>query len=113
MLQGLIFGIVQLKFLYKDKNDENVNESYRDDFGLVSGVHTQLCPTLCNSADCSPLGSSVPGILQTRIVEWVGFPAPGDLPDPGTEPMSLASPALAGVFFTTVPPGSDRVAFHP
>ena len=31
------------------------------------------------------------------------FPSPGDLPDPGTEPTSLASPSLAGRFFTTVP----------
>ena len=29
------------------------------------------------------------------------FPSAGDLPDPGTEPMSFASPALAGGFFTT------------
>ena len=36
---------------------------------------------------------------------WSGllFPAPGDLPDPGIEPMSPASPALAGRFFTTEP----------
>ena len=33
------------------------------------------------------------------------FPTPGDLPDPGTEPLSLASPALAGGFFTTASPG--------
>ena len=33
------------------------------------------------------------------------FPTPGDLPDPGNKLMSLASPALAGKFFTTVPPG--------
>ena len=32
------------------------------------------------------------------------FPTPGDLPDPGIEPMSLASPALTGRFFTE-PPG--------
>ena len=30
----------------------------------------QLCPTLCNPIDGSPLGSSVPGILQARILEW-------------------------------------------
>ena len=37
---------------------------------------------------------------------WSGlsFPSPGDHPDPGIEPTSLASPALAGRFFTTVPP---------
>ena len=33
------------------------------------------------------------------------FPPPGDLPDPGIEPMCLASPALAGGFFTTEPLG--------
>ena len=33
------------------------------------------------------------------------FPSPGDLPDPGTKPMSLRSPALTGRFFTPEPPG--------
>ena len=32
------------------------------------------------------------------------FPSPGDLPDPGIKPTSLASPALAGELLTTVPP---------
>ena len=38
---------------------------------------------------------------------WSGlpFPSPGDLPDTGTEPSPFASPALAGGFFTIVPPG--------
>ena len=31
----------------------------------------QLCLTLCDPVDGSPLGSSVPGILQARILEWV------------------------------------------
>ena len=31
----------------------------------------QSCPTLCDPRDGSPLGSSVPGILQARILEWV------------------------------------------
>ena len=55
-----------------------------------------------------PSGFSVHGISQARILEWMPFPPPGDcpyLPDPGIEPMSLASPALAGRFFTTEPPG--------
>ena len=37
------------------------------------------------------------------------FPSPGDLPDPGTEPRSLTSPALAGRFFTSEPPGSEAM----
>ena len=35
----------------------------------------QLCPTLCNPMDCSPLGSSVHGILQARIMEWDAIPS--------------------------------------
>ena len=40
-------------------------------------IHTfvaQLCPALCNPMNCSPLGSSVHGILQARILEWVAIP---------------------------------------
>ena len=33
----------------------------------------QSCPTLCDLIDRSPLGSSVPGILQARILEWVAI----------------------------------------
>ena len=36
------------------------------------------------------------------------FPSPGDLPDPGMEPMCLMSPALAGEFFTTSAASSGR-----
>ena len=50
---------------------------------------------------CSPPGSSVHGILQARILEWVACPPPGDLPDPGIKPTSLMSLELAGGFFTT------------
>ena len=34
---------------------------------------TQLCPTLCNLMDCNPPGSSVHGIRQTRILEWIAI----------------------------------------
>ena len=35
----------------------------------------QSCPTLCDPIDGSPPGSSVPGILQARIPEWVAISA--------------------------------------
>ena len=40
------------------------------------GPHSvaHLCPTLCDSMDCSPPGSSVHGILQARIPVWVAMP---------------------------------------
>ena len=59
----------------------------------------QLCLTLCDPMACSPPGSSVHGILQARILEWVAIIPPGNLPDLGIEARSLMSPALAGRFF--------------
>ena len=61
----------------------------------------QSYPTLCDPVDRSPPGSSVHGILQARILSGLPCPPPGDFPDPGIEPTSLMSPALAGRFFTT------------
>ena len=60
--------------------------------------------TLRSPMDCSPPGSSVHGISQARILEWVPFPLSEDLPDPGIEPVSPVSPVLAYGFFTTEPP---------
>ena len=37
-------------------------------------VHAHSCPTLCNPMDYSPPGSSIHGILQARILEWVAMP---------------------------------------
>ena len=44
---------------------------------------------------------SAHGLLQALTLSGLPFPTPGYLPDPGIEPMSLVSPALAGGFFTT------------
>ena len=35
----------------------------------------QSCPALCDHMDCNPPGSSVHGILQARILEWVALPS--------------------------------------
>ena len=59
----------------------------------------QSCLTLYNPKDCSPPGFSVHGILQGRII--LSMLSSRDLPDTGTEPASLISPELAGMFFTT------------
>ena len=51
---------------------------------MLHAKSLQLCPILCNPMDCSPPGSSVRGILQARILEWVaifscrGSSQPGD-----------------------------------
>ena len=48
----------------------------------------QSRPILFDPIDCSLPGSSVNGILQAGILEWAAMPSPGDLPDPGIEPVS-------------------------
>ena len=54
--------------------------------------------TLCDPMDCSPPASSVHGILQQEYWSGLSFLIPGDLPNPRVKP---ASPALAGIFFST------------
>ena len=82
---------------------------------LVKLKAAQSCLTLCNPMDYRLPDSSVHGILQARILEWVAMPSsgrssqpsppPGDLPGPGTEPAFLTSPALAGGSLPLVTPG--------
>ena len=58
--------------------------------GEQEALVAQSCPTLGDPLDCSPPGSSVHGISQARILEWVATCFSGDLSDPGVEPESLA-----------------------
>ena len=65
----------------------------------LSGVQLSASPWTVAHQACLSMGFP-------RQEYWSGlpFPPPGDLPDPGMEPMSPASTALAGRFLTTVPP---------
>ena len=80
---------------------------------MLTSLHHVLvapsCPTLCNSMDCSPPDFFIHEIFQTRILAWVAFSTPGDFPDPGIQAEFPVSPALAGRFFTTAPPGKAIV----
>ena len=60
----------------------------------------QSCPTLCDSTDCSPPGSSLCGILQARTLEWVAVLQQTFLTH-GSNLCLLSLSALAGGFFTT------------
>ena len=55
--------------------------------------------------DCSLPDTSVHGILQTRILEWVAIFSSGDIPDPGIE---HGSPALQADALTFEPPGKHN-----
>ena len=54
----------------------------------------QSCLTLYDPMDCSPPGSSVHGILQARILEWVAIPFSRGSSNPGIEPRFLPSDSL-------------------
>ena len=56
----------------------------------------QSCLTLCDPVDCSLPGSSVHGILQTGILEWVAIAFCRGSSDPGIEPRSPALWAFPG-----------------
>ena len=64
----------------------------------------QLCLTFCDRMNCSLPGFSVHEILQIRILEWVAVPSFCGSSQHRDQTLSLLSPALAGGFFTTVPP---------
>ena len=72
-------------------------------------MYAQSCLTFCIPMDCvahqAPLSMEL-----SRQEYWSGspFPAPGDHANPGMESLSLASPTLAGWFFTTAPPGKHH-----
>ena len=67
----------------------------------VSAKSLHSHPTLCVPANCSPPGFSVHVVLQKEYWSGLSCPPPGDLPDPGFEPTSLKTPALAGKLFIT------------
>ena len=54
--------------------------------------------------DCSPPGSSVHGMCQERILEWIAIFSSKNLPDPDVELVSPEFPALMGGFFTLETP---------
>ena len=62
----------------------------------------QSCPTLWDPMDCGSPCSSVHGILQARILEWVAIPSLGDLPHSGIEPRF---PVLQANSLLSEPPG--------
>ena len=72
-----------------------------NDITLCFMLVTQSCLTLCDPMDYSLPSSSVHGILQARIQEWVAFPSPEDLPYPGIEP---GSPTLQADSSPSEPP---------
>ena len=79
---------------------------------MLTLVVEYVCACSAVSDSLQPHGLQPPSLLCQWDFPWqkywsgLPFPSPGDLPDPGIKPTSPVSPALAGRFFTTEPPGS-------
>ena len=71
----------------------------------------QSCPTLCDPVDCSLPASLSMGFSRQENWSSLPFPTPRNPPDLGIKSSPLESPALAGRFFTTAPPGKHLMNF--
>ena len=67
------------------------------------------CLTLCDPMDCSPPVSLVGEVPSQEYRSGLATSFSRVLADPGIKPTSLASPALAGGCFTSVPPEKSRI----
>ena len=91
----LIFQIFRFKSVISLSSFTSIKRLFSS--SLLSAIKTkkesevaQSCSTLCNPIDCSLPCSSTHGIFQARVLEWVPFPSPEDLPNPEIEPRSPA-----------------------
>ena len=57
--------------VFREKFEKVKNDKYS--YAAAAAKSLQLCPTLCDPRNSSPPGSSVPGILRARILEWVAI----------------------------------------
>ena len=87
LLGSLVHGITQARILEKVVISSSRGSSWTRDGTCISctvgrffttkslkwSEVTQSCPTLCDPMDCSLPGSSLHGILQTRVLEWVAI----------------------------------------
>ena len=74
-------------------------------WNAICALVLQACPTLCNPMDCILPDSSVHGIIQARILEWLPSLSPKDLPNPGIEPGSPSLQADSSLTELTRSPG--------
>ena len=73
---------------------------------VCARAHAQLCLTVCDPMDCSPPGSSIHGILQQRILEWVAMPSSrGIFPTQGSNLFLLHFLHWQADSLSLVPPG--------
>ena len=89
-------------FHFQSKQKESCN---------TCNVCVCVCSVVSNSTTPQTIACRAPVSMKLSMQEnWSGlpFPTPGEVANPGIEPKSLGSSALAGRFFTTAPPGKSQ-----
>ena len=97
---------------YKPTIKTTISPNNDDEYSFC--VHAKLlqsCLTLCIPMDCSPPGSSIHGILQAGILEWVAMPSRGSSSPKDQTCLSCVS-CIADRFSTTEPPGKLEYSFY-
>ena len=107
-LPGWIHYSVLKDFLYGQMDSELLQRCYL----CVCDKLLQSCLAVCDPMDCSPPGSSVHGILQARILEWVAMSSSRGSSRPRDRTCISCGSCLAGGFFTTEPPRKPRMLFR-
>ena len=83
-----------------------------EQLGSVHAKSLQSCPTLWDPMDCSPPGSSVNGILQARILDWVAMPSSRRSSQLRDQTHVSCDSCIAGEFFTFEPLGKPTIRSH-
>ena len=101
-----------MKVHYKSK--DYVNSTLSSEPRPIIVMHSCVlpCSVVLDSLWPRRLACQAPlsvGFNQARILDWLPFLSPGNLPNSGIKPVSPASPALAGEFFTMKPPGKPII----
>ena len=98
-------------FLRPELQIRDVWHSLKNQSSWVCEKHSHFssdsCSVMSNSLQPHGIVRQAPlsmGFSRQECWSGLPFPPPGDLPNPGIEPVSFVSPALAGRFVTTVPP---------
>ena len=81
--------------------------------GFMCARSLQPFPTLCDPMDCSPPSSSVHGILQARILEWVAVPSSRESSWLRDQTYLSCGSCMAGRFFISEPPGKPLIGYTP
>ena len=96
---------------WKQPKCPSTDELDKEDVVSRCGIYMCGCVLSCSVVSNSlwPMDCNLPGSSVHGILSGLPFSTPGYIPDPWIDPVSLESPALAGRFFISAPPGKSKI----